>query len=164
MATYTSGEVVELLKPIDKGLSNIESKQKEFIDDYEDWRKTKDERDEKNQRALDELIKRSNAVPMFDANYGSLQYQVKAVIAESTQRIKSVRKDASANIEFKSITLGSNVIGGGQRSYVDPTHQPRQGTNFTDLISITQSKPPSNPCMTLLASSSFEAGVLQHLR
>src|SRR3954447_7488365 len=61
------------LLPIYDGISNV----MDDCDNLYEWRDIKDSRDEKNQKALDDLLKKANAVPLGGGGYNTFGGQLK---------------------------------------------------------------------------------------
>jgi HK97 family phage major capsid protein len=111
---------------------------RERLDNWEDWREEKDKRDDLNQKALDALIKKAQAVPMgeYDNSFGS---QLKIALAENHNAIRTIRKGNSHGFEVKAATMteGTHLTGtGAVRSYLEPAIKPTTGYNFRDIASI----------------------------
>jgi HK97 family phage major capsid protein len=146
-------EVKNLLQPIGEGIDNIQKSaaetkaaQEKIEADFEtaqkafkDWQANKDERDEKNQKALDELIKKANSIPMGEADQ-SFASQLKTALAENHDKIKAVRKGVSHDFQIKAATMleSTHLTGtGAVRSYLPPVMKPgTAGYNFRDLARI----------------------------
>src|SRR3954465_8921296 len=139
-------DIKEALEPIQKSIERSESRQLKIIADHEEsqktlkeWQATKDDRDEKNQKALDELIKKANAVPLNGGSDASFESQLKIALAENHETIKKVRKGFAHDFQIKATMLEStNLTGtGAVRSYLAPVQKPgTAGYNFRDLARI----------------------------
>jgi HK97 family phage major capsid protein len=134
------------VKNIQKSAAELKAEQEKIEVDFEnsqkaykEWQATKDERDEKNQKALDELIKKANAVPLNGGSDASFESQLKIALAENHETIKKVRKGFAHDFQIKATMLEStNLTGtGAVRSYLAPVQKPgTAGYNFRDLARI----------------------------
>ncbi len=144
--------IKEALQPIHDGIVGMQksaSEQKQTQDkiqsDFEDaqkafseWKSTKDERDEKNQKALDELIKKANSLSLPNGSNLGFAGQLKDALSNNFEGIKQVRKGHGHSFELKATMLEStHLVGGGVRSYLEPSIKPGQsGYNFRDLCDV----------------------------
>jgi HK97 family phage major capsid protein len=106
---------------------------------FTEWKATKDHRDELNQKALDDLLKKANAVPLNGGNDDSFESKFKIALAENHETIKKVRKGFAHDFQIKATMLEStNLTGtGAVRSYLAPVQKPgTAGYNFRELTRI----------------------------
>jgi HK97 family phage major capsid protein len=146
-------EIKKALQPISEGIEDIQKSAAELKAEqekieadfensqkaYKEWQATKDERDEKNQKALDELIKKANAVPLNGGSDASFESQLEIALAENHETIKKVHKGFAHDFQIKATMLEStNLTGtGAVRSYLAPVQKPgTAGYNFRDLARI----------------------------
>src|SRR4051794_35696879 len=109
-------EVTNLLQPISQGIDNIQKSaaetkaaQEKIQADFEatqkafqEWQATKNDRDAKNEKALDELIKKANSVYMGGGEDLSFAAQLKTALADNHEKIKQVRKGVSVDFQVKA--------------------------------------------------------------
>jgi uncharacterized protein YukE len=133
-------EIKKALQPISEGIEDIQKSAAELKAEqekieadfensqkaYKEWQATKDERDEKNQKALDELIKKANAVPLNGGSDASFESQLEIALAENHETIKKVHKGFAHDFQIKATMLEStNLTGtGAVRSYLAPVQKP----------------------------------------
>jgi HK97 family phage major capsid protein len=145
-------ELKKALGPLDEGLEEIKksaSEQRQTTEQikadfdaadkaYKDWKQTKDDRDNANQKALDELIKKNGSSFVPEGTRQSFGWQLKEALTNNFESIKGVRKGHGHAFELKAImTEATHLTGGGVRSYLEPSIKPGQaGFNFRDLCDV----------------------------
>ena len=147
-----SNDMKNMLEPFKDGITGIQKSvseqrqtQDKIISDFDEaqkafkeWQATKDERDEKNQKALNDLLEKQNKIQLpGSANLG-FSGQLKNALSENFEGIKQVRKGHGHAFELKAImTEATHLTGGGVRSYLDPSIKPgTRGYNFRDLCDV----------------------------
>jgi len=134
------------IKKIQKSADEIKAEQDKMKTDFEasqkafaDWQATKDDRDEKNQKALDDLIKKANTIYLPEEYGGGFAGQLKNVLQENHSAIKQVRTGYSQAFNIKGdMTTTGSITGAMARQQLQPAILPNQIFNFRDLVEIVQ--------------------------
>jgi HK97 family phage major capsid protein len=139
------------LQPIYDGIKDMQEQQeavktaqeqinKEFEESktaFEQWRADKDDRDKKNQQAIDELLRRSNGRYVPDELKNCFDVQLKLKLSEQFEAIKGVRIGHGHSFDFKADMNTTNSITGSlARQQLAPSILPNQIFNFRDLVDI----------------------------
>lgn len=151
-------EVKALTQPISDGIAEMQlsaaeqkAAQEKIAADFEasqnafkEWQATKDERDQKNQKALDDLLKKANSISLNGGSDASFASQLKVALAENHDSIRGIRKGRSHAFEVKAATMleSTHLTGtGAQRSYLEPAIKPGLGGyNFRDLATVVSTQ------------------------
>ncbi len=138
------------LQPIHDGIKGIQrdfTSQKQTIEQikadlaaseaaFKQWQQMKDAGDADNKKAIDELIKKANSVPMGGNESGFIA-TFRAAIGEKFESIKGVRKGSGFAFEMKGdMTTANSITGNLTRTQLQPAILPNQIFNFRDLVEV----------------------------